>query len=107
MASYYEPDADQPFEPMALVVGCMEHGTEAVLVDQGALPAAFFDLSTGLAGEVVQKLANYRLHMAVVLPDPSIHSPRFQEFAREANRSAQCRFFATREAAIDWLASLA
>jgi hypothetical protein len=41
--------------------------------------------------------------MAAVLPDPSIHSARFQDFAREANRGRQIRFFATRGEAVAWL----
>jgi len=35
----------------------------------------------------------------------AIHSLRFQEFLREANRGRQFRFFPTREEAIQWLES--
>ncbi len=74
----------------------------ALLLDHGALPAAFFDLSTGVAGELVHKLVNY-WRMAAVVPDLAAHSQRFGEFAREANQGRQLRFCATREDAIDWL----
>ncbi len=103
MPAYYEPDAAQPFEPAALVVGCIENGVRSILLDQPAVAREFFDLSTGLAGELLQKLANYRIRLAVVLPDPSIHSLRFREFAREANKGNQCHFFGTRGEAIDRL----
>jgi hypothetical protein len=85
------------------VIGCVEHGARALLLDAEALPAAFFDLRTGVAGEVCQKLTNYGIRMAAVVPDLSVHPPRFREFAREANGGHQCRFFPSRAEAIAWL----
>ena len=101
----YVPDSTKPFEPTALVVGCIESGARSILLDEDSLPLEFFDLSTGLAGEFLQKLANYQIRLAAVVPDPSIHSLRFQEFAREARSGRACRFFETRQEAIDWLES--
>jgi hypothetical protein len=103
MARYFEADRAKPFEPMALVAGCMEHGTDALLLDRDALPAAFFELRSGVAGELVQKLTNYGLRLAAVVPDLASQPARFQEFAREANAGARFRFAATREEAIAWL----
>jgi hypothetical protein len=88
---------------VAAVVRCIEHGSRALLLDRDALPAAFFDLSTGVAGELVQKLVNYDVRMAAVVPDLAAHSQRFGEFAREANAERQFRFFGTREEAVGWL----
>lgn len=100
---FYEAERAQPGGPGAEVIRCVEHGVGAILFDDGALPAAFFDLSTGVAGELAQKLANYGVRMAAVVPDESVHSARFQDFAREANRGRQIRFFATRGEAVAWL----
>jgi hypothetical protein len=76
-----------------------------LLLADGALPPEFFDLRTGVAGELVQRLVNYRLRMAVVVPDPGVHSASFQDFAREASRSLDFRFFRTRAEAVEWLAA--
>lgn len=103
MAAIFEPEGARPVDPVAAVVGCIEHGARALLLDAGALPAAFFDLRTGVAGDVVQKLVNYGVRMAAVVPDLGAHPERFREFAREANEGQQFRFFATRGEAIDWL----
>jgi hypothetical protein len=46
------------------------------------LDPAFFDLSTGVAGEIVQALANFRLSATVVGELPP-HSEHFADFARE------------------------
>jgi len=99
---YFEPDGAQA-DPIAALRSCIERRCRALLFDHATLPAAFFDLSTGVAGELVQKLTNYGIRMAGVVPDLSVHSPRFREFAREANAGRQFRFFATRQEAIDWL----
>ena len=102
-SALFEPDGAQPIDLVAALRSCIEHGRRALLLDHGSLPAAFFDLSTGVAGELVQKLVNYHVRMAAVVPDLAVHSPRFREFAGEANRGRQFRFFATRQEAIDWL----
>jgi hypothetical protein len=101
----YERERSEAFEPAALVADCIESGSRSILLDEDALPPAFFDLSTGLAGELLQKLASYHIRLAAVVPDPSIHSPRFQELAREASTGTMFRFFRTRQQAIDWLES--
>jgi hypothetical protein len=103
MDSFFEPEGAHPVDPVAAVVGCIERGTYTLLLDAGALPAAFFDLRTGVAGELAQKLVNYGIRMAAVVPDLGAQSERFREFAREANAGRQFRFFASRGEAIDWL----
>lgn len=82
---------------------CMGRGVYRVLLDHGALPAEFFDLSTGTAGEFMQKLANYGIRAAAVVPSLAVHSAAFQDFVREASRLQQCRFFPTRDEAVAWL----
>ena len=55
------------------------------------LDPAFFDLSTGVAGDIVQKLVNYN-QRAVVVGELPPHSEHFADFARECNRGRQLRF---------------
>ena len=103
MAAFFECEVA---DPVAALIRCIEQGSRALLMDRSALPDAFFDLSTGVAGELAQKLANYGVRMAGVVPDLAAHSVRFREFAREASAGTQLRFFATREEAVAWLESL-
>lgn len=102
---FFEPDPGANLEPDALVAGCVENDARSLLLDRGALPDAFFDLSTGVAGELPHGLSKYGLRLAAVVPDATIHPPRFQEFLRESNRGTQFRFFSTRKEALDWLES--
>jgi hypothetical protein len=101
--AYVEVSGPEPVDPVRAVIRCIEEDTWALLFDRGALPGTFFDLSTGLAGEVTQKLMSYGVRVAAVVPDVSVHSERFQEFAREANKGRLIHFAATREHALAWL----
>jgi Domain of unknown function (DUF4180) len=105
MAGFFEAPAEGRIDATALVGECLSQRSRGLLVDRAALPAAFFDLSSGIAGELVQKLTNYGIRMAAVVPDLDGQPPRFREFAREANAGRQFRFCATRQEAIDWLAA--
>lgn len=58
------------------------------------LAPSFFDLHSGLAGEVVQKFANYRVGL-VVVGDVTEHlaaSAAFRDFVHECNRGRQVWF---------------
>ncbi|WP_249605336.1 DUF4180 domain-containing protein [Chromobacterium sp. IRSSSOUMB001] len=93
---------DQALELVAL---CAEHDAPCVLLAEGALPPAFFDLSSRFAGEFIQKLVNYRLAVAGVFVDGAAYGERFGEYLHEARRGRQFRVFDDREAALAWLAA--
>jgi len=103
MADYFEPDPVGALDPTGILTGCIESGARAVLLDQAGLPPEFFDLSSRVAGDLLHKLSTYQVRLAAVVPDPGVHSGPFQDFAREANRGREFRFFPTRAEAIDWL----
>lgn len=103
MSSYAEYHPDGDFAPMGVVATCFEQSTQALLMDRPSLPSEFFDLRTGVTGELVQKLTQYGIRLACVVPDLGDQPERFQEFAREANRGSRVRFFESRGAAVGWL----
>ena len=90
MSTFYEPGPrDVPArDPGALVTSCIEGGKRTLLLDEGAFPPGFFDLSNGVAGELLHRLSMYGVRMAGVVPDPSRYSRPFQDFVREANRGS-------------------
>ena len=89
--------------PTAIVTSCIESGADALLLDEQSLPADFFDLSSGLAGELLHRLSIYQMRMAAVVSDLTVHSLHFQAFTYEANKGDQYRFFSTRQQAVRWL----
>lgn len=100
----YEPTAATTPDAAAIVRECIESGSSAMLLDEGATPPQLFDLSTGFAGDLVHRLTLYSIPLAVVVSDLTAHSVHFQDFAREANRGRLFRFMRSRAEAIAWLA---
>jgi hypothetical protein len=92
-------------DALGLVAACMEHDSERLLLESDRLPAAFFDLRSGFAGEFLQKFVNYQIRLAGVFPSEDGYSERFREFLLEARRGRGFRVFAARAEAEAWLAS--
>jgi hypothetical protein len=80
----------------------------SVLLYSHNLPDAFFDLSSGQAGAILQKLRNYRVRLAVVCPPGSVQfSSRFGEVVAEERRGQYFNVFETRDEAREWLSRIA
>jgi hypothetical protein len=82
-----------------------EHDAPRLLVDGSNLPADFFDLSTGLAGAILQKFAVYFVRCATVLTPEQVGKGRFYEMVLEANRGQLFRVYPDSQLAIAWLTS--
>ncbi len=79
-----------------LVALALAQQADLVVVPVARLDPRFFTLSTAVAGEIVQKLVNYRLRL-VVVGDISRYvaaSTAFRDFVAEANRGRQTWFVA-------------
>ena len=86
------------------VVGAAYDAAGIVLTPDD-VDASFFDLRSGLAGELFQKVTNYGLRLALVLPDPGGHGPRWVELAHEHANHRVIRFLSSREEAEAWIRS--
>ncbi len=75
-------------------------GAMTLAVPCDRLDPAFFDLRTGVAGEIVQKFVNYRIRLAIVGPLPSSaqQSAAFAAFVGESNRGSQVWFVESMDA---------
>lgn len=74
-----------------------------LLLDESQLGADFFDLRTGLAGEVLQKFTNYRVRLAIVVADARACGSRFSELVHEHRSHNAVRFFDDEQRARQWL----
>jgi hypothetical protein len=87
-----------------LIEDCISSGSRAALLHADNLPRMFFDLSSGQAGAILQRLRTYRVRLAVVAPkERVVPSPRFVDMVAEERRSGQFALFETRDAAASWL----
>ncbi|MBK8987526.1 MAG: DUF4180 domain-containing protein [Chloroflexi bacterium] len=107
-AVYVSPTAQDPIiasggDVLDLLANSVHTQSQKLLLDEAHLAPAFFDLSSGLAGEVFLKLTNYRIKTAFVVNLAAIPSPRFHELVYECNRGNQIHFFTDRAAAEQWL----
>lgn len=77
-----------------------------IVVNRDSLPEEFFDLSTGLAGEMLQKVSNYRVKLAVVGDFCNVQSKSLLAFIRECNRGRHVFFVENKTQAIKKLVKL-
>ena len=85
---------------------CFAAGCYAALLYAENLPAAFFDLSSGDAGAILQKLRNYGVRLAVVREAAAGGtSVRFGELMAEERMRSDFGVFASRDEARAWLAA--
>jgi|SRR5215471_16726621 len=91
-----------------VVEACFSHRARRALLYAPNLTTGFFDLSSGEAGAILQKLRNYGIRLAVVCPPGSVQfSSRFGEMLAEEQLRRDFRVFETRDAAREWLRSRA
>jgi hypothetical protein len=91
-------------DSVLIVEACFSAAVDSVLLYAPNLTPGFFDLSSGEAGSVLQKLRNYRIRLAVVCPEGSVRfTSRFREMADEERRGAYFGVFESAEAAREWL----
>lgn len=80
-----------------------DHTVHRLLLYPTNLPANFFDLSSGEAGAVLQKLRNYHIRLAVVRTPNLKLSSRFGEMLADEMRGPYFRLFDERADAQAWL----
>jgi hypothetical protein len=86
--------------PPALAKGYEEGG---LLLKEDDLAPSFFDLRSGLAGELFQKFVNYGVPLALVVRDPSRYGERFSELALEHRNHPMVRIVESDTRALEWL----
>ena len=78
-------------------------GAGGIILGEDDLGPEFFNLRSGLAGELFQKCMNYRVRVAIVVPDPGAYGERFAELAYEHSSHGMIRFVGSAEEAKTWL----
>jgi hypothetical protein len=73
----------------------------AFVIPRNLLDEKFFDLKTGVAGEILQKVSNYRLKLAIVGDFGQVASKSLKDFISESNRGNQVIFVDSREEALE------
>lgn len=94
-------DVDSALE--LLMSAKYEAGTKYIVVDKKLICEKFFVLSSGLAGEILQKYVNYGGKIAIYGDFSHYTSKPLKDFIYESNQGKNFFFTATKEEAIQKL----
>lgn len=86
-----------------LVSAGYETGTKNIVIDKNLINEDFFILSTGFAGEVLQKFINYGGRIAVYGDYSRYTSKPLKDFIYESNKGKDIFFVKSKEEAVDML----
>ena len=88
-----------PQEALELLINCAYQGAEKIIIHADQLMPDFFDLKTGIAGEILQKVSTYQLRLAIVGDFSQYSSKSLQDFIFESNKVGRVNFVASVEEA--------
>ena len=86
-----------------LIALCWEHEASLLLIHYEVFSADLFNLKTKVAGGIIQKLINYNIKSAALIPEEIMSKGRFREMALETNKGHHFRMYENKEEAVTWL----
>ncbi|NLI90732.1 MAG: DUF4180 domain-containing protein [Peptococcaceae bacterium] len=94
---------DTEQDALDLIAVCGENDTNLLMLHAEVFSDDFFKLRTGLAGKILQKLVNYQVRTAMVIPDELMIRGKFRDFIAETNKGNHFRVFTMKDEAEKWL----
>ena len=79
------------------------YGFEKAILFESNLTPDFFELKTGLAGEMLQQFSTYGGYLAIIGEFDHLESKSLNDFIRESNRVGRINFVSSKEEAIEKL----
>ena len=80
-----------------------ETGTNKIIMDKRNISDEFFVLSSGMAGEILQKFINYHIKIAIYGDYSGYTSKPLKDFIYESNKGKDVFFVSTFDEAVDML----
>lgn len=74
-------------------------GAETLILHEENITKEFFDLKTGIAGEILQKFSNYNMPLAIVGDFSKYTSKSLRDFIYESNKMGRVNFVSSVEEA--------
>lgn len=87
--------------PQDLLSLMANHQMDAFIIKKENMNPEFFDLHTGLAGEILQKISNYQKRLAIVGDYSNLKSKSLIAFIYESNKTKQVIFVDSVEKALE------
>ena len=81
-----------PEDGLDLLGNIYYQGFDKMIIHEKSITPDFFDLKSGIAGEILQKFSNYRMPLAIVGDYTQYESKSIKDFIRESNQHKQVIF---------------
>lgn len=94
-----------PDDGLQLMVDLYYQGYGEMILHEQNITPDFFDLKTGIAGEILQKFATYRVRLAIVGDFAHYDSKSLRDFIFESNKGRQISFVPSVEEAVGRLST--
>lgn len=95
---------NEPQDALDLMATIMHlHDCNKIVISESSITKSFFDLKTGIAGEILQKFSNYQMKLAIVGDFSNYNSKSLRDFIFESNKGSQVFFLSNEEEAIEKL----
>jgi len=90
----------QPQDALEIMMNCLYNGADVLIMYEHNLHTDFFDLKSGLAGEILQKFSTYQAKLAIVGDFSKYQSKSLRDFIYESNKIGRINFVASKEEAL-------
>lgn len=86
-----------------LMAECSYNGNDAIIMYEAQIIPDFFDLKTGIAGEILQKFSNYDMRLAIIGDFTKYTSKSLRDFIYESNKTRRVNFVGSLQEATERL----
>lgn len=86
-----------------LLMNCRWQGADSLILSEHNFPPEFFDLSTKLAGDILQKFSTYDTRLAIIGDFSKYKSKSLADFIYESNKARRINFVSNLDEALNVL----
>lgn len=90
-------------DALQLVADLSYQGFDKIIIHERNIIPAFFDLKTGIAGDVLQKFSNYRVRLVIVGGFSKYPGTSIRDFIYESNKGKLVNFLDSVDKAVEKL----
>jgi len=81
-----------PDDALDFIGNLYYQGFDKIIIYEKNLTPIFFDLKNKLAGEILQKVSNYRMKLTIIGDFSNLKSKSLNDFIYESNKGKQVNF---------------
>lgn len=90
-------------DALDLMADCDYKGARSIIIGKENITPDFFNLKTGLAGEILQKFSTYNVRLAIIGDFSEYDSKSLRDFIYESNKGGKILFLTDMNKAIKML----